>query len=199
MANGKRGRAPKPTALLKLNGTYRADRHGSQLPEPTGKPSRPEGLSTLAMQFWDAVIPGLIELGVATSVDQKQLEAMADWWADYETARRDAITCEAGLHELAESVRSLTDAMWAINDESGAVIGDQVLRDIGSILDGHERREKARVARKQLAWAEFTRISAKFGMTPADRRGLEGLKGKDTNPFAEYLEARKALSKGAAG
>lgn len=75
----------KPTALLKLTGMYRRDRHGAQNePQPNGLPVMPVDLPAPAAAFWMRTVPGLIETGVATAADQSALEHMAIWWAVWE-------------------------------------------------------------------------------------------------------------------
>lgn len=84
MANGKRGRRPKSIDTLKLTGQYREDRHGNQeTPTPKGNPMRPRKFKGDAKKLWDAVVPQLIELRMATSLDQHSLESMCEWWQTY--------------------------------------------------------------------------------------------------------------------
>lgn len=72
---GKRGPRPKPTAIKKLEGTYRKDRAPAAEMDPhKGIPARPAYLSKLAAAEWDRVVPQLAELGVLTLVDGGVLE-----------------------------------------------------------------------------------------------------------------------------
>ena len=85
------GRSRKPTAKLKLHGTFRSDRHGERAtePQPAGEPKKPKGLGKLASQHWDAIVPELIKTGVAKSCDTPALESMCLWWQDMQALRHD--------------------------------------------------------------------------------------------------------------
>lgn len=76
---GRRGPAPKPTKLKKLEGTYRKDRDiGRELTPPPGVPEPPAWMrkkqQKLALAEWDRVVPQLAELGVLTGLDGGALE-----------------------------------------------------------------------------------------------------------------------------
>ncbi len=72
---GRRGPPPKPSALKKLQGTYRKDRAARNEIEPKkGCPDRPTGLDKIARERWDLLAPQLVELGVLTLVDGSVLE-----------------------------------------------------------------------------------------------------------------------------
>jgi P27 family predicted phage terminase small subunit len=65
-----RGRKPTPTNILKLRGTYRADRHGHDIPRPDPKPPRcPGWLDDEAKRVWKQVQPELTRLGILTCLD----------------------------------------------------------------------------------------------------------------------------------
>ncbi len=50
------GRPPKPLAVLKADGTYRADRHGNRGPVTGGEPLRkPDDLGDAASWLWEEV------------------------------------------------------------------------------------------------------------------------------------------------
>jgi len=84
------GRPRKPTELLKLEGGYRADRHGERKmePQPTGTPQKPDNLSEDASRHWDEIAPGLIETGVATVADGPALVRLCQFWAECCEAER---------------------------------------------------------------------------------------------------------------
>jgi len=70
----------KPLKQHKLDGTYRADRHGDRNPvEAVGVPERPAGMPPLAASWWDSTVPKLIDLGVVGLIDGPALEHAA--WA----------------------------------------------------------------------------------------------------------------------
>lgn len=72
----KPGPAPKPTALLKLAGTYRADRHGTAEPAPPAAiPSCPKHLDRRAKVEWRRMCKQLELLGLITLLDRAALAA----------------------------------------------------------------------------------------------------------------------------
>jgi P27 family predicted phage terminase small subunit len=82
----QRGRPPKPIAAHRLDGTFRRDRHGDDVREPSGKPTRPDWLSDTAAALWESLVPDLEERGIATAADWPELSAMCDWWSRYRQA-----------------------------------------------------------------------------------------------------------------
>lgn len=71
--------AAKPTSLHKMQGTYRADRHGKrQEPQLSVSPVRmPKSMSLNSQRFWRKYHKILSEAGVLTEGDSVGLEAMA--------------------------------------------------------------------------------------------------------------------------
>ena len=85
------GQRRKPTAELKLiHGKLYATRHGDRThePQPQGKPVMPAKFSNDARAHWAAVVPSLIDTGVATAQDAPALIAMCEFRAEYEKAKR---------------------------------------------------------------------------------------------------------------
>lgn len=80
----------KPTAELKLHGVYQRSRHGDRSlePQPKGVPRKPAGMSKDASDHWKAVVPSLIDTGVATEQDAPALAAMCEFRGEYERAKR---------------------------------------------------------------------------------------------------------------
>lgn len=67
---GQRGPAPKPSALKRLEGTYRKDRAAVNEPEPTRSALvPPEWLGADALEEWNRVAPELDRLNLSTVVD----------------------------------------------------------------------------------------------------------------------------------
>jgi phage terminase small subunit len=85
----KVGDRRKPTAALKLHSDLRACHHGdrSREPQPTGKPVKPPTLTGAAGAHWNAVVPSLIETGVATAQDTPALTRLCEFWGEYERTR----------------------------------------------------------------------------------------------------------------
>ena len=81
----KRGRKPKPTAQLKLAGTFRADRHSEDEPAPAAESNRPGlKLSPRAARRFALLAPLLREQCVLSELDKGALacycEAFARWY-----------------------------------------------------------------------------------------------------------------------
>jgi len=79
-----KGRKPKPTAILKAQGTFDASRHKNRL-EADGTPSTPTVQS--ANETFDWLVKKLDDLGVVAEVDAMALQMLADAWEDYQVAR----------------------------------------------------------------------------------------------------------------
>ena len=79
-----KGRKPKPTAMLKAQGTFDASRHKNRL-EADGIPSVPAVQS--ANETFDWLVKKLDDLGVVAEVDGMALQMLADAWEDYQVAR----------------------------------------------------------------------------------------------------------------
>jgi P27 family predicted phage terminase small subunit len=77
--------ARKPTAILKINGGFRKDRHGvrGDVAPPPGVPEKPSDLSEPAGWLWDQVVPGLVEMGVVGRLDTPELVEMCRWYGRY--------------------------------------------------------------------------------------------------------------------
>lgn len=82
---GRRGPAPKPTALKLVQGTYRADRapNNEPMPEPA-VPSCPSWLGREAKREWRRIVPELEQLGLLSRIDRSALaaycQAYGEWW-----------------------------------------------------------------------------------------------------------------------
>jgi len=79
-----KGRKPKPTAILKAQGTFDASRHKDRL-EADGIPSSPSVQSSDDTFEW--LVKKLDDLGVVAEVDAMALQMLADAWEDYQVAR----------------------------------------------------------------------------------------------------------------
>ncbi len=84
-------RPPKPTALLQLQGTYRADRHGKRAREPQvkrGALDAPDWLAPEARAEWDRVVEAYADAGVVTPLDRAMLATFCQLWARFVEAER---------------------------------------------------------------------------------------------------------------
>jgi P27 family predicted phage terminase small subunit len=69
-----------------MRGTYRADRHEINEPEANGEPVMPAWLDGDAAEFWQRVIPELVQMGLAKAVDADALAGMARWHSIWRAA-----------------------------------------------------------------------------------------------------------------
>ena len=79
-----KGRKPKPTAILKAQGTFDASRHKNRL-EADGIPSAPTIQSS--EETFNYLVRKLDELGVVAEIDGMALQMLADAWEDYQLQR----------------------------------------------------------------------------------------------------------------
>lgn len=79
------GRPPTPTALLRVHGGLRPERHADRdcEPQPEGCAQQVYTLEGAALECWQYVVPRLIAVGLATELDSHELIAMCEWWAKY--------------------------------------------------------------------------------------------------------------------
>lgn len=189
---GGRGRPRKSVEQLKLEGQFRADRHGGNGLEPKGKPIKPDNLDEEASRFWDAVTPELVELGIATEVDSSALSSLCEWWGEYRSACDERIEQERGLQALAESINKLSGTLLAIDAEVAGELAERVLEEIGHELVNTASRKRSRLARMKAAHAEFTKLAARFGLTPMDRRAMRDVNSGNVpdDPIAQFLKRR---------
>lgn len=191
---GGRGRPRKSVEQLKLEGKFRADRHGGNGVEPKGKPIKPDNLEGEASRFWDAVTPELVELGIATEVDSAALASLCEWWGEYRDACDEKIEHERGLQALAEAVNKLSGALLVLDAEAAGELAERVLEEIGHELVNTASRKRSRLARMKTAHAEFTKLAARFGMTPMDRRAMRDVNNGNVpdDPITQFLKKRAA-------
>lgn len=82
MAN--RGRPRKPTAQLKIHGTYRDDRRFADEPTPqVAIPDMPNHLTGEAKKEWERIAPLLAKMKCLTEWDRSLLAAYCFEWAVY--------------------------------------------------------------------------------------------------------------------
>lgn len=120
------GRPPKPTALHKLHGTYREDRHGERADSEeelfTGIPDKPHDLGPDADLLWDHVIGQLKAAKVVTGIDSASLEAMCRWWGRYKELDR-RIVKESHDDDLCETLELRARRSWLAFDRISSRFG----------------------------------------------------------------------------
>lgn len=81
-----KGRKPKPTAMKKLQGTYRPDRASKNEPKPPIPERAPYALRHLsdeAQKEWRRIVKALMELGLYTDIDRVALEMYCQAYGDW--------------------------------------------------------------------------------------------------------------------
>tara|TARA_R110002096_G_scaffold102090_2_gene225640 strand:- start:2 stop:451 length:450 start_codon:yes stop_codon:yes gene_type:complete len=100
-----KGRKPKPTAILKAQGTFETSRHANRL-EADGIPMAPTIQN--ASETFDWLVKKLDDLGVIAEIDGMALQMLADAWEDYQTTR--AVIKEHG--PTYSTTTTQKDLMW---------------------------------------------------------------------------------------
>jgi P27 family predicted phage terminase small subunit len=106
-------RPRKPTAALKLHGTYRKKRHATRVDESSlpADVVKPSDMAPIASQFWDDEVPSLFTSGVAKSRDLPALRGMCEWWGKYREAMVKLETSVLTLHEI-NTTQNLAGSAW---------------------------------------------------------------------------------------
>lgn len=80
----KRGRKRTPTNLLKLRGSWRADRHGSAPEVPIDKPIMPRSLKGEARKEWERLVPQLVAVNIVTKLDRNLLAVYCQTFSQWQ-------------------------------------------------------------------------------------------------------------------
>jgi P27 family predicted phage terminase small subunit len=162
---GKRGPAPKPSALKKAQGTFRKSRAPRNEIQPTpGDPGCPPQLDAIGRSEWNRIVPELEKVGVLSVVDSAVLEG---YCANYSLARQYQAVAEA---------EPMIDA--------------PVYTKGGGIEFVTKPNPASAEARKH--WSLVKQFAAEFGLTPSARTrvgsgGGGGLKPPETDPAEAFL------------
>lgn len=143
---GKRGPKPKPSALDKLDGGASHRRRNRNEPKPPASPlACPAWLrgDPTARAIWQAEAPQMIRLGLLTTADRMLFAALCERAALYRRA----------VLQL-RKVPKGEDALLAENKANGKL-----------------PRPELSIAKDALQG--LRQLTAAFGMSPADRKGLE--------------------------
>ena len=85
---GRRGTKPKPTALLKQQGTYQKCRRRGEPEIPPGSPKPPAWLDSEAVEEWRYAVAHLGGHKILTEADRTALAMYAEAVADYVSMRK---------------------------------------------------------------------------------------------------------------
>lgn len=151
------GPPPKPTAMLKLSGSWRA-RTRKKEPTPAAiRPKRPAWLDDEGAKAWDQLVPILERMRVLTEADGFALAVLCEAWARY---------------------RRATDMLNQYGDVYPVKNPDGTLKML--------RRSPYSAMQMELA-LNVRRMLAEFGLTPAARGRLIALPEAKDNGKASYF------------
>ena len=118
-----KGRKPKPTAMLKAQGTFEPSRHKNRF-EADGIPSAPTIQN--ANETFDWLVKKLDDLGVIAEIDGMALQMLADAWEDYQTTRAEVRQSSYQLVKVrgdVDGTGTLAAIVFPIAIALGAIVG----------------------------------------------------------------------------
>ena len=160
----KRGRKPKPLAILKLTGNPGKRKMPYDTPQPTKLnciPDAPAHLDEIGKEIWVHLAGELVNSGILTEIDVFALE-----------------NCCVSLSIARRAAKEMQDnkLVYARKDEDGNI------KDI---------KKTPYLAVYTEALSVFDSNGAKLGLSPSDRVRLKGVgTGEKKNPLEEYLSAK---------
>lgn len=155
---GRRGPAPKPTALKILQGNPGKRKLNASEPQPKeGIPRCPAWLDEEAKIAWKRIVPQLHDMGVLTMIDADALANYCDTWSRWKRA-------VLFLQKNGD--------VYTIKDDEGKVKYIQQLPQVA-------------IARNLLA--VLNRYQQEFGLTPAARSRLTIAEQDDSPGLMEFL------------
>lgn len=93
---GRRGRAPKPTALRIVEGDHHTERYNHHEPIPiTGRPECPDDVSDDVREIWNYTVKELDGMGIAHACDRDTLRCYCE--AVVAHRRASAIVAQSGV------------------------------------------------------------------------------------------------------
>lgn len=159
---GRRGPPPKPTRLKELAGNPGHRPLNKREPKPTsGAPGMPDWLSKEAKAEWRRVVPELEKLGLLTKVDRAALAAYCQAHAELADATK-LLEAEGRIVSEPVTQRRKVDGEWE------------------TFVVGWKKKLHPAVRLQRDAFARVKQFLGEFGLTPATRTRLVGLKdGKE--------------------
>ena len=166
---GQPGPKRKPTANLKLHGTYRSDRRFADEPVPDGgMPERPKFLTGPAKKEWERLAPILYEKGVLTTWDMTTFAQYCFHWGEWVSLGRAIKKAKAGKKDLRSRYTAITSKG-------------------GECLD-------VLVQAQLKALAASRSMAIEFGLTPSSRTRIKVGEKPAENPFAALADKQRNAS-----
>ncbi|MCK5602249.1 P27 family phage terminase small subunit [Candidatus Pacearchaeota archaeon] len=123
------GRPQKPVKQLKLQGTYREDRHGECMQIEPNKPDCPEWLSETAKFHWTEISQMLYDMGMVSKIDHLALSLLVDALADWIKYSKSANMLKVAYYENAAGNLVMHPAITAKNKSWELLL--KVVREFG--------------------------------------------------------------------
>lgn len=162
----KPGPRPKPTANLKLHGTFRKDRRFEDEPVPDGgMPERPTFLTGPAKKEWGRLALLLYEKGVLTTWDLTTFAQYCWHWGEWVSLGR-------AIKKAKGDKKDLRTRYTATTSKGGECLDVLV-----------QAQFKALAACRSLA--------TEFGLTPSSRTRIKIGEKKEENPFAKLAKQQR--------
>lgn len=169
-----RGRPPKPTANLKLQGTYRADRRYADEPVPdNGILERPKFLIGAAKKEWERLAPLLIEKGVLTTWDMAAFAQYCWHWGEWVSLGR-----------------AIKKGKWVGGKTDGEIKKDMRTRYTARTSKGGECLDVL-VQAQFKALAACRSLATEFGLTPSSRTRIKTGGKQEESSFAGLVRRQR--------
>ncbi len=171
----KTGRPRKPTADLKLCGTFRKDRRFDDEPVPdSGTLERPKFLKGPAKKEWERLAPLLYEKGVLTTWDLGAFAQYCWHWGEWVSL------CQA-----------IKKGKWVGGKEDGKIKKDMRTRYTARTSKGGECLDV--LVQAQIKALNACRsLATEFGLTPSSRTRIKMGDKQEENVFAKLAAQNRS-------
>ena len=156
------GRPRKPTALKRLQGTYRPDRESADEPKLEGHADPPDVLTAEALAEWERLAPDLEAIGLLTVADRAVFAVYCQAWADYNRLTDQLNSMASWTWQSAKGYRqqvpeiSMRRECWTRLKEAGSRLGLDPSSRSGLHVEPRSKREnKFAELRRLNPFAEF--------------------------------------------
>ena len=157
---GKRGPAPKPTALKLVEGNPGKRAINKQEPKPkVGVPKCPSHIPGIAKSLWKELAPLLSNMGVLTEADRRALELVCSTYAEY--------------READQNIRKN-----GLTYETTGMSGDSIIKS------------NPAVAMRSDAAKRYLTLIKEFGLTPSSRAGIKVETKNEEDPLEAFLNRK---------